>query len=590
MPSVTADNTNKAPATTAGAASLPTDIDSEAAASKNVTTTAAREKELATRREAFNSRKYSLSESDDEEEEGGAIDKRKDKKSTSKIGNTTDDNNNDDAKESPQIITSLEDQWNDANAIPPKKKLAYILFLAKSGGIKDFDVTNTYPYEEYINNPTKGRKINKSSFVLPKELVAKEIKRRNPNARPNPKNASLDKLESDLAKLPLNEEDVVFLKEQEARYRQVLTAQLQAEQTESGVAGRITGLDRLRYILCLVSDEIRPAYLRSQRCKDGKDIDYSNSEKRDAEWYELIVEMFNDPDVVLHTSIVKDLHQDYSQVIECPKGSYKLTVEKAKEVLQDMKTRLRDIIKRYNSSGNGSDMVIYEEDSDADDRIVVNDDTTYGRFNKDKALKRAQKKNDDSLLLTDGDDRSSFLRHQPPELLYWWHMMDQYNLLFFTCTILSDYNGASSTRTPGATSRHNKTKKSKEDDPDSTSAKRTKFEKDQLKVQKDMSTNVRQIGSSMKTMAYANIASQREALADKRFELKMQLVQARKAGDDDMVDIFQERIAELSSSIEKHDALTEGSDAGPRHINFDSSATSSGSGNRKATHLSSESV
>ena len=79
MPSVTADNTNKAPATTAGAASLPTDIDSDdnstAAASKNVTTTAAREKELATRREGFNSRKYSLSESDDEEEEGGAIDK-----------------------------------------------------------------------------------------------------------------------------------------------------------------------------------------------------------------------------------------------------------------------------------------------------------------------------------------------------------------------------------------------------------------------------------------------------------------------------------------------------------------------------------
>ena len=37
-------------------------------------------------------------------------------------------------------------------------------------------------------------------------------------------------------------------------------------------------------------------------------------------------------------------------------------IEKCKDLLQDMKTRLQELISRYNDSGNGSDMVMFDYD------------------------------------------------------------------------------------------------------------------------------------------------------------------------------------------------------------------------------------
>ena len=117
--------------------------------------------------------------------------------------------------------------------------------------------------------------------------------------------------------------------------------------------------------------------------KDRPDLDYANSEKRDPEWTDLIVEMFNDADVELRTRVVKDLHENFAESIDCPKGSYILSIDKAKDLLQDMKSRLRDIVRRYNASGNGSDMRICEYDSD-DERLIEENEDTYGRFNQER--------------------------------------------------------------------------------------------------------------------------------------------------------------------------------------------------------------
>ncbi len=67
--------------------------------------------------------------------------------------------------------------------------------------------------------------------------------------------------------------------------------------------------------------------------KDRPDLDYANSEKRDPEWTDLIVEMFNDADVELRTRVVKDLHENFVESIDCPKGSYILSIDKTKDLL-----------------------------------------------------------------------------------------------------------------------------------------------------------------------------------------------------------------------------------------------------------------
>jgi hypothetical protein len=121
--------------------------------------------------------------------------------------------------------------------------------------------------------------------------------------------------------------------------------------------------------------------------------------------------------------------------------------------MQDMKPKVREIIRRYNASGNKSDMHRTDFDSDDDHDVMMNE-ATYGRFNHDWSLKRAESMHNQELLLKDGDDQSSFLKYKSSALLYWWHVMDEYNLLFFTCAMLEDNNSASSTSIPNAVSRH----------------------------------------------------------------------------------------------------------------------------------------
>ena len=55
-------------------------------------------------------------------------------------------------------------------------------------------------------------------------------------------------------------------------------------------------------------------------------------------------------------------------MIDYPKGSYCLTEEKAKKLINTMKHQLRVIIDRYSQSGNGSDMRVVEDvDSDIEE-------------------------------------------------------------------------------------------------------------------------------------------------------------------------------------------------------------------------------
>ena len=137
--------------------------------------------------------------------------------------------------------------------------------------------------------------------------------------------------------------------------------------------------------------------------------------------------------------------------------------------MQDMKTRMRNIVGKYNRSGNGSDMRVMDDDSNIEDLdeqtttpkrnevsqqscepfvdiicklinylftyffiIPKSNEKTFGCFNSQRALAQAQRLGDDDLISMNGDDRRNFLRSQPSSLLYLWHILKTQEPVFQT--------------------------------------------------------------------------------------------------------------------------------------------------------------
>ena len=105
------------------------------------------------------------------------------------------------------------------------------------------------------------------------------------------------------------------------------------------------------------------AYLRSTDGKTRADVDYQNSDKAPQDWKELLCEMFNDAEVY-DTKALPDLHDKFRNPISLGKGSIELTPDKCKIVMTDYKKKVMKTIGKYNLSGNGADMAVFEDDQD----------------------------------------------------------------------------------------------------------------------------------------------------------------------------------------------------------------------------------
>ena len=88
-----------------------------------------------------------------------------------------------------------------------------------------------------------------------------------------------------------------------------------------------------------------------------------------------------------------------------------------------------------------------------------------------------------------------------------------------------------------------------------------------MDIQEDMSNNVCQVAKAMHTQAYASISTQKDRLEAQRFDLKLK--QHETSGNDALVELYQERIDEITCSIEAYDGQLEGSNAGPNRLDFD---------------------
>ena len=383
--------------------------------------------------------------------------------------------------------------YTNQQELPPNKKMSYILLM-------HVDIINQDKRKKYLstlesaeedgtqapssptildpktfveeNEPWKTlslRKGYKSKLVATKDMMRGEYVCRIPQGKASAKNTTVTKYMELLCKHPLDDPgDLIFIEEELQTFLQSISNQFTAE-AENPVDGnlRLTKIDRLRFLVLFVGNEtVMATYLRSTDGKDRIGVEYTGTDEAPPDWRELMVELFNDPMVEAKTIPHPTLHEDYHEEINCPKGEYTLTLDRCDKLLTDQKGKLRDIIHRYNMSGNGSDMAVYEGDSDEEDGAAersTENEATFGRFNAGRAQRRAMRREGlEYLQMTNGDDRKEFLRSAPTDILYWWSEFDKYNLIYFYMGKLDDDNGASCDKVPGDVSY--KKRKSEVDD------------------------------------------------------------------------------------------------------------------------------
>lgn len=207
-------------------------------------------------------------------------------------------------------------------------------------------------------------------LVLTKSDVFAELKRRVPNIQANRKtrvnlnNTKIYGLMQKLLEYPLSDpEDILFIKSEFLKWETTFDGMAQTNSSD-GSRMTLTFEDRLRFIHILANvDEVRAEYLRSTDGKNRASVDYQKSDKAPCDWKELLCDMFNDEDEVYETKPFPDLHDKFRNSITLDKGSIELTPDKCKTIMADYKKKVLETVRKYNLSGNGSDMAVFEDDA-----------------------------------------------------------------------------------------------------------------------------------------------------------------------------------------------------------------------------------
>jgi hypothetical protein len=145
------------------------------------------------------------------------------------------------------------------------------------------------------------------------------------------------------------------------------------------------------------------------------------------------------------------------------------------------------------------------------------------------------------LILKDGDDRKNFLQHEATTVLYWWHVMDEHNLLWRTCAMLSDDQSASSSRKPKPVSRNGRKLAS-----NSSTIKGDTRDKHT----KEMHDNVRRMTEASEKSTNLSILTQIARHKEKVYELEWKLLDVDEKNDSQRFLLMTKRIAEINSLID----------------------------------------
>lgn len=299
---------------------------------------------------------------------------------------------------------------------------------------------------------------NKKIFKPAHGHLADEVKRRYAilgvplvDQWKKPESRKVHELHKWLASNPLTDDnDVVFLQTEESRFYRVLrkaevekatlarhTSEKRSISPTPGSGGAATTqqvfneTSHMRLVHCLIVPEIRAAYKARYRSMDRAELDARNSGIRPKTWEQLMVDQFNDVSFQPMSLEYPYLHAEFAESQALPLDKccrQKLTTENISSWIQDRKGKLNKLMLRWNKSGSGDGMPApirqksYIEELDREEEIV-----TYN-----------------------GARKADFLREMRPSMLYFWKVVEDFDIIDETVTIMPATVGVSSS-SPTAT-------------------------------------------------------------------------------------------------------------------------------------------
>ena len=132
-----------------------------------------------------------------------------------------------------------------------------------------------------------------------------------------------------------DKDDIAFITNNEMEYRTLLLGKEEDQKKEMAAARgpNITFTDRLRYLEVMLSDDVKVLYRTSQDVLTRGSLDARNSVMKLVDFYDKMVEVFNDADFVPETLRLPDLHDSFSIPIKLRLKDYRLTRDKAKDLM-----------------------------------------------------------------------------------------------------------------------------------------------------------------------------------------------------------------------------------------------------------------
>lgn len=188
------------------------------------------------------------------------------------------------------------------------------------------------PYRSYQER-VRSKKGNRGfkSLKASKQLISREIKRRDPGLKINVSNKSAKIMLKELASecRLTDPRDISFVKNEERNFREHIRDKLSST-NESEVAESIQRKKspqnnhyRMRLICCFQDDNIVIAYRQTQDSMTTMELDARNSTARPHDFYDLVVAKFNDTTWIPTSAIIPDLHPDFEQEREWAKRESK---------------------------------------------------------------------------------------------------------------------------------------------------------------------------------------------------------------------------------------------------------------------------
>ena len=282
---------------------------------------------------------------------------------------------------------------------------------------------------------------------------------------------------------------------------------------------------------CLLEDDVKEAFLRRHDSWERDALDARRSPFRPKSWLEKIADKFNCEDFSPHSEVHPTLHDDFLEPIDlglvhCPGP---VTIEQVKAWIGDRKAKLVLFIDRWERSGNGEGQ-------------RMEGDANYGHMDQ---------------MNFQADNRSSFLKNDRSSLLYYWEMLDKYDILQETVSILPRDLGVSSmvalssvSEDSAVTNGNNvgsaKKKQRRNDGKDGT---------EQEERNKQLTETLRLIASQFQTSdnldraRTKNLALERLQKAEESVVRFLQLV--KEADDMTTRAFFEERLAKAKTMLEE---------------------------------------